>query len=68
MDLDVIEGMEDDISGLVLGVEVETDTLGIVFVLERDDLPAVAGPGVSFVGGGETVPIVAAAVVGTDEG
>ena len=68
MDLNVVEGMEDDISGLVLGIEVETDTLGVVFVLECDDFPAVASPGVSLVGGGKAVPFVAATVVGTDEG
>ncbi|KAJ3490780.1 hypothetical protein NLI96_g1176 [Meripilus lineatus] len=68
MDLDVIKGMEDDICRLVFGIEVETDTLGVVFVLERDDLPAVASPGISLVGGGEAVPVVTAAVVGTDEG
>ena len=68
MDLDVIEGMEDDIGSLVLSIEVETDTLGVVFILECDDLPAIAGPGISLVGGGKAVPFVAATVVGTDEG
>ena len=59
--------MENDVSCLVPGVQVKPNTSGVILILERDDLPAIAPPRIALVGGGQIEPFVAATVVGADE-
>lgn len=50
VNLDIVEGTENNVSGFVPRVQVKANTSGIVLILERDDLPSVALPGIALVG------------------